>query len=103
MLDASYIGDELTGTGFALVGIRARPAPDTAEGVWRLLLRERERRALVMLSAECARGIGQRLAELLECRPLPPVVVLPDPEAGGGPDDVIRNALAALGVEGMSR
>jgi len=103
MLDASYIGDELTGTGFALAGVHAHTAPDSEERVWRLLLAERERRALVMLSADCARGIAERLTALLESSPVPPVVILPGPETGGGPDAVIREALEALGIEELPR
>lgn len=102
MLDASYIGEDLTGTGLALVGIRAHPVPESTEQLWQLVLNERDRRQLVMLSADCARQIGEPLHALLETHPLPPVLVLPDPETGQGPDEVINEAFAALGIEDMS-
>lgn len=101
MLEASYIGDDLTGTGFSLAGVRAHPVPDSVDQLWRLLLKERERRELVMLSADCARLIDEPLARLLEVRPVPPVVVLP--AAGrGGPGAVVASAFRALGIEGLS-
>lgn len=103
MLDATYIGDELTGTGFKLVGIHAYPAPDSVERLWQLVLEERERRQLIMLSADCAHQIRQRLVELLDSHPLPPVVILPGSESGDGPVEVIGEALGALGIEGISR
>lgn len=102
MLEASYIGDELTGTGFRLAGIHAHTAPESPERLRRLVLDERERRELVLLSADCAPRIQQWLEELLVSRPLPPVVILPAPGSGGAPDPVIGGALAALGIEGIS-
>ena len=103
MLDAGYIGDELTGAGFALAGVHTHTAPESVERLWRLLLAERERRQLVILSADCGQSIRQPLSDLLDQRPLPPVLVLPDPASGGGPDDVVGEALEALGVEATPR
>lgn len=103
MLDACFIGDELTGAGFALAGVRSHPAPGSTEGLWRLVLAERERRQLVVLSAECGRPIREKLSQLLESHPLPPIVVLPGPAPADGPDGTIGEALDALGIEGISR
>lgn len=99
MLDASFIGDELTATGFALVGIHTAAAPESRDRLWQLVLEERERRQLVMLSAECARRIRDRLDALIERQPVPPIVVLPDPGAAQATDGAIRDALDALGLE----
>ena len=99
MLDASFIGDKLTGGGFALVGIRTPQVPETSDDLWRLILAERERRQLIMISAHCAARVADRLEQLIESRPVPPILVLADGDAELSTDSAIRKALTALGVE----
>lgn len=103
MLDASYIGDDLTGTGFSLVGFRVWPAPDSAEELWQLVVEERSRRHLVVLSSDSAGSIRDRLNRLLDTDPLPPVVVLPQSGADDNRGHVVAEAFRALGMEGLSR
>lgn len=99
MLEASFIGDEITAGGFSLVGIRTRRAPDDIEALWRLILAECERRQLIMLSAACAGQVRARLDRLIEAQPIPPIVVLPDDESAPGFDSAITDALTTLGIE----
>jgi len=101
MLDASYIGDELIGTGLALAGVRVHPAPGSTEALWELVVAERTRRQLVMIAADSAHAIRERLSLLLETEPMPPVVILPDAGMGGGPADVIDEAMKVLGLEAL--
>lgn len=98
MLNAGYIGDDLTGTGFRLAGVNVHPVPDSIEQLWQLIMKERKRRHLVILSADCAELIHEPLERLLTLHPLPPVVVLPG--TPGEPDAVVNAAFDALGLEG---
>ena len=99
MLDAVYIGNGPEATGFALVGIRARPSPNSRADLLALVEDERSIRDLLILSAGCARAIEPDLERLLARQPLPPVVVLPDLDEEAHVPAAVGAAYAALGIE----
>lgn len=99
MLNALYIGDELTATGFRLVGLDVKPVPADVEALWALIQRERLSRQLIVLSESAAGPVRERIDLLLESEPLPPIVVLPE-----NPDYVDHSVLQArqtLGIEAL--
>ena len=92
-----FIGDELTGAGFRLAGIRVVEAvPDTVESVFRRALEEAP---LVIVTAAVASDLPAELFEEAVGSAAPPVAVVPS--ASGGPQlpDMEREVRAALGVE----
>lgn len=92
-----FIGDELTGAGFGLAGLRVLEAiPEDLEADFRQAL---EDAPLVILTARAAAGLPQSLVRDAVRRAQPPVAIVP--EAVGGPPlpDVAREVRAALGVE----
>jgi vacuolar-type H+-ATPase subunit F/Vma7 len=92
-----FIGDELTGAGFRLGGVRVLEAvPDTVESVFRRALDEAP---LVIVTAEVAGDLPAQLVEEAVALATPPVAIVP--AASGGPPlpDMEREVRAALGVE----
>lgn len=92
-----FIGDELTGAGFRLAGIRViQPEPDALEGVFNRALEEAP---LVILTAGFASELPAHLVEEAVGRAAPPVAIVP--AASGGPPlpDMEHEVRAALGVE----
>lgn len=97
MNEPIFIGDELTGAGFRLAGIRVvEAAADTVESVFRRALDDAP---LVILTAGVAADLPADLVEGAVGRAGPPVAIVP--AASGGPPlpDMERKVRAALGVE----
>lgn len=76
-LRAVYIGEAVTASGFALVGVQPRVMPAEADAVWRALREARQHSDLVILNQAHADVIQARLQELIASEPTPPVVVVP--------------------------
>ncbi len=97
MNEPIFIGDELTGAGFRLAGIRVvEAAADTVEAAFRRALDDAP---LVILTADAAGDLPADLVEDAVGRADPPVAIVP--AASGGPPlpDMEREVRAALGVE----
>lgn len=97
MNEPVFIGDELTGAGFRLAGIRVlQPDPDALEDVFRRVLQEAP---LVVVTAQIASELPAELVEEAVGLAQPPVAIVP--AASGGPPlpDMEHEVRAALGVE----
>lgn len=92
-----FIGDELTGAGFRLAGLKVFEA-DAArlEADFRQALNEAP---LVIVTTRVVESLPKSLVRSAVRRARPPVAIIP--EAVGGPPmpDVEREVRAALGVE----
>jgi len=76
-LRAIYIGEAITASGFALVGVQPRVTPAEADAVWQAMREARQNSDLVILNQAHADVIQTRLQELVSSEPTPPVVVVP--------------------------
>lgn len=92
-----FIGDELTGTGFRLAGLRVLEA--TPEEVGSDFLQALEQAPLVIITVRASSGLPPGVLEDAVRRARPPVAIVP--EALGGPPlpDVEGEVLTALGVD----
>ena len=77
MLRAIYIGEVVTASGFALVGVQPQVTPAEADAVWQAVREARQNSDLVILNQAHANLIQARLRELISAEPTPPVVVVP--------------------------
>ena len=77
-LRAIYIGEAVTASGFALVGVQPQVMPAEAEAVWQAMREARQNSDLVILNQAHADVIQTRLQELISSEPTPPVVVVPN-------------------------
>ncbi len=93
----AFIGDELTGAGFRLAGLKVFEA--TAEEQETDFRRALDEAPLVIITTRVAAELPRQLVESSVRRARPPVAIVP--EAVGGPPlpDVEREVRAALGVE----
>lgn len=99
MLRATYIGDEITASGFALVGVRSRITPAEPDVVWQALHEARAISDLVILDQAHADVIRSRLQELISGAPLPPVAVVPSmSDRQAAADSVVGAARRTLGL-----
>lgn len=92
-----FIGDELTGAGFRLAGLRVFEAgPGEVEPLFRQAL---DQAPLVIITARASSDLPPSLLEDAVSRAQPPVTIVP--EAVGGPalPDIEHEVRAALGVE----
>jgi len=92
-----FIGDELTGAGFRLAGLKVFEA--VAEVLEADFRRALEGSPLVIITSRVATDLPGNLVQAAIRRARPPVAIVP--EAVGGPalPDVEREVRAALGVE----
>lgn len=92
-----FIGDELTGAGFRLAGLRVFEA--SPENVESYFMQALEQAPLVIITARVSSGLPRSLVEDAVRRARPPVTIVP--EAVGGPPlpDVEHDVRLALGVE----
>jgi len=96
VFDAVFIGDEVTGAGYRLAGLRAVAAgPDEASEA---LASAREDAALILIGAGSAGGIDGDELERVQRQGAPPVVVVPDAQ-GGEPPDLAAVINRAFGLE----
>lgn len=91
-LRVSYIGDALTSTGFALVGVTPYSAPTESAAVWDAVLQARERSDLVIVNQDHARTVTSRLEALIRRRPIPPVVIVPSVDS----DHALQDSATAV-------
>ena len=99
MLRATYIGDKITASGFALVGVQPRVTPPEPAAVWQAVHDARGNSDLVILDQALADVIRTRLQELISSAPLPPIVVVPGMSNGeAAADTVVGPARRALGL-----
>ncbi|WP_405231245.1 V-type ATP synthase subunit F [Lentisalinibacter salinarum] len=97
MLGAVFIGDEVTGAGYRLAGLRVVAAgPDEAGEA--LASARREDAALILIGAGSAGGIDGDELERVHRQGAPPVVVVPDAQ-GGEPPDLAAVINRAFGLE----
>lgn len=76
-LRAIYIGEAITASGFALVGVQPRVTPVEAVAVWRAVCEARHNADVIILNQAHANVIREHLRELIASEPTPPVVVVP--------------------------
>jgi vacuolar-type H+-ATPase subunit F/Vma7 len=72
-----YIGEAVTASGFALVGVQPQVTPAVADAVWQAMREARQKSDLVIINQAHADLIQARLQELIASEPTPPVVVVP--------------------------
>jgi vacuolar-type H+-ATPase subunit F/Vma7 len=92
-----FIGDELTGAGFRLAGLRVFEA--TAEELESDFRRALETAPLVIITTGAARTLPGSLVQAAVRRSDPPVAIVPEAVDGPPMPDVERGVRAALGVE----
>ena len=99
MLRATYIGDEVTASGFALVGVSCRIIPNEPRAVWQAVRKARKHSDLVILDQAHADVVQVRLQELISAHPIPPIVVVPSMSHAEAADDaVVGPARRTLGL-----
>ncbi|HKL62379.1 MAG TPA: V-type ATP synthase subunit F [Woeseiaceae bacterium] len=96
MFQAVFIGDEVTGTGYRLAGLRTVTAD--ADSAADALAAAREEAALVLIGAGSAAGIDAGELERVQRAGAPPVLVVPDAQ-GGEPPDLAATINRAFGLE----
>lgn len=97
MEGATFIGDELTGAGFRLAGLRVlNPDPERLLESFRQALAEA---SLLILSREAADLLPR--VELYEAvlQAAPPVAIVAAAGAAGGESELVREVRIALGME----
>ena len=94
---AILIGDELTATGFRLIGIEIL-TPEPAD-VAAAFADSRRRAALVIVTGDCARHIPPASLEAALIGDAPTVVVIPDVLARVEPTSPARRIRSILGLE----
>ena len=98
-LRVTYIGDVVTASGFALVGVEPRVAPAEAGAVWQAMREARKNSDLVVLNQAHADVIQAGLQELISAEPTPPVVVVPSMASKElALDRVVGSARQVLGL-----
>lgn len=98
-LRVSYVGDPLTSTGFALVGVTSYSSSTESAAVWNAVLRAREHSDLVILDQDHARAVTSQLETLIRRQPIPPVVIVPSIDSDHAlQDSVIDIARRVLGI-----
>lgn len=99
MLRATYIGDQISASGLALVGVRFRATPTDPGAVWQAVQEARKKSDLVILDRTRADVIRSRLRELITTDPLPPIVVIPSmSNFEAAADAVVGPARRTLGL-----
>ncbi len=94
-----YIGEKLLASGLALSGVEVFTPPPQADAVWEDLDQARTYADLILLSAEYAELLGQRLRHFEQRNPVPPVLRLPAAEQRSAPvRETIQAARASLGL-----
>ncbi len=98
-LRATYIGEAVTASGFALVGVEPLITPLEAGVVWQAMREARRNSDLVILNQAHADVIQSRLLELIAAEPIPPVVVVPTMNTKEPTQDrVVGSARRVLGL-----
>jgi len=92
-----FIGDELSGAGFRLAGLRVFEA--TAEELVSDFRRALESAPLVIITTRVANDLPRVLVQTAVRRARPPVAIIPEVVGGPPLPDVERDVRAALGVE----
>ena len=92
-----FIGDEVTASGWRLVGARTIVAdPDAAPGAFDALPADTE---LLLITAACAAGLGSERLDAAVRRASPMVLVVPDAANLSAPPDLDRKVDRVLGIE----
>ena len=98
-LRAIYIGEAVTASGFALVGVQPQVIPAETDAVWQAMREARQNSDLVILNQAHADVIQARLQELISSEPTPPIVVVPNmDEKDFTQDRVVGTARRVLGL-----
>ncbi len=98
-LRVSYIGDPLTSTGFALVGVTSYSSSTESAAVWDAVLQARQQSDLVILNQDHAHSVKSRLEALIRQWPVPPVVIVPSIDTEHAlQDSVVDIARRLLGI-----
>jgi vacuolar-type H+-ATPase subunit F/Vma7 len=98
-LRVTYIGEDVSASGFALAGARVHRVPADPDRVRPLLEAARGDSDLVILNEAHALCVGDALHALLLREPVPPVLVLPAMDVRAGPPrEVVRRARSVLGL-----
>jgi vacuolar-type H+-ATPase subunit F/Vma7 len=98
-LRAIYIGEAITASGFALVGVQPQVIPAETDAVWQAMREARQNSDLVILNQAHADVIQARLQELISSEPTPPIVVVPNmDEKDFTQDRVVGTARRVLGL-----
>lgn len=98
-LRVSYVGEHVTSTGFALVGVRPYLPGLEAEAVWRAIMDARNCSDLVIIGHTHASTVQTRLDALIQSKPVPPIVIVPNVDDDGTVSDrAVDMAWRALGL-----
>ena len=98
-LRISYVGEHVTSTGLALVGVRPYLPGFEAEAIWLAVMDARKCSDLVMIDHAHASTVQIRLDALIQSEPVPPIVVVPSVDDDGEVSDrAIDMAWRALGL-----
>ena len=98
-LRVTYIGEAVTASGFALVGVQPQVTPVEADAVWRAMHEARRNSDLVILGQAHADVIQAHLQELIATEPVPPVVAVPNMDTKEPAlDSVVGPARRVLGL-----
>lgn len=91
-----FLGDEVSGAGLRLAGVRVRMPPAGEEAQF---LEEARREAeLVLVSAECASRMPASLLRQAVAALMPLVLVVPDLLGRAEPPDLAARLLTQLGI-----
>ena len=91
-----FLGDEITGSGFRLIGMRLHTASPDSIGA--TLMRLREESDLVLITAEYASWLlPETLDDCLRAGE-PPVVIVPDVAGSTMPAEIAARVRMALGI-----
>jgi vacuolar-type H+-ATPase subunit F/Vma7 len=96
-----YIGDRVTASGLALVGVQPHVTEPRAEAVEQALYGLRGDADLIILDQACARVVATQLQQIVLDQLQPPIVVLPSIDGAESADNrIAESARRLLGLAG---
>ena len=97
MAGATFIGDELTGAGFRLAGLRVyTPSPAQIPEIFRQVLNED---SLLLITGSAAAQLPPAEVAQAIARAAPPVYIVPGVRDDIGISDLAREVRTTLGME----
>ena len=96
MAQIDFLGDEVTGSGFRLIGMRVHTA--APESVGETFARLREESDFVLITAEYASWLVPETLDDCLRTGAPPIVVVPDVTGTATPPGIAARIRTALGI-----
>ncbi|KAA6184951.1 Vacuolar H+transporting two-sector ATPase F subunit [Thiohalocapsa marina] len=97
-MDAVFIGDEISAAGWRLAGLQCHVPPPTSAEVTALFQRVRDEAGLVLITAELAEQLSQRLLDEALRTQSPPTLVIADIRGRRQPADLAASLKRQLGL-----